>query len=1244
MQDKDKTKEQLIAELKSLRQRFAESEKRDKKTSTGPTELRRRAEERLKAKQTETDRREVNDTGRSHHELQVHQIELEMRNQELRNAFVQAGESRTNCSDLYDFAPLGYLTIDENGLVLEANLTIARQLGVERSRLVGSLFSVYVVLADRNAFYSHLSNVLKDKTHQACEVRLIQGGEGDFHALLDTIFVEDANGNGRLRTSVTDITERRTAEEALKEGDWQSRAIFDQAFQFMGLLTIDGRLIAANRTALQFVGVEESDVIGKPFWETPWWIHSTELQEKLSQAVKKAATGDLVQFEAKFPAADGSLHCFHFSLKPVRNEAGGIVFLVPEARDISERKRAEEALLESENKFKSLAEQALTGIYIIQDGVFKYVNPKFAQMFGYTVEECLNDMPFKDLVYEEDLDLVKEQVRRRTSVKAESVNYSFRGLKKNGQSFYVEVYASTSVHDGKPAATGTILDITERKQAEDELRASEQRLADIVDFLPDATFVINSEGIVIAWNRAIEVMTGVAKESMIGKGNMEYSVLLYGKRRPQLIDLQFADEEEIRRYYQSVSKIGDTIIAEAFVPGAYGGKGAYLWSISTPLYDKSGKVIAAIESIRDITERQLAKETLEKAETKYRAIFENAMEGIFQTTLEGGYIAANPAYANMLGYNSPDELMNSIEDIGRQIYADQAQRKEITRLLMQNGHVKDFRAQLLHKDGTTLWVTIDVTSILDPDGNVLYYQGSMLDITERKLMEETVAKAEQNYRDIFDNSVTGIYQVTLEGHFLKVNAAFARLHGYDSPQEMLNEVKNARHLHVHPASHSEMLRLIEEHGSILEFEVEFFRKDKRVVWASLNVRTVRDSKGGIAYLEGTASDITDRKLLKARLDQAQKLEAIGALAGGIAHDFNNILQPIILYTEMELLEIPTSSPMRDSLERVLKASLRAKELVGQILAVSRSDQEQQRMPTDISPIIKEALKLLRSSIPTSIEIRQKIRKGIALADPTQIHQVLMNLCTNAAHAMGEKGVLEVGLSHVNLSESDLADQSIVDLKHGSYLKLCVSDTGSGMDAKTMARIFDPYFTTKEVGKGSGLGLAVVYGIVKRHEGAITVRSESGKGTTFSVYIPRIQTVAEVPIEMPHKAPIGTESILLLDDEQPIVKVGTVLLERLGYKVRTETDSLRALEVFSAAPDEFDLIITDYTMPNLTGIDFANEVRRIRPDMPVMLCTGFSDKINPHSLKELGVELLMKPYALRQISEAVRKVLDARKGY
>src|SRR5208337_3690842 len=333
-------------------------------------------------------------------------------------------------------------------------------------------------------------------------------------------------------------------------------------------------------------------------------------------------------------------------------------------------------------------------------------------------------------------------------------------------------------------------------------------------------------------------------------------------------------------------------------------------------------------------------------------------------------------------------------------------------------------------------------------------------------------------------------------------------------------------------------------------------------------------------------------------------------------------------------------PMRYGLEQILNAALRAKDLVKQILAFGRSDKEQQQIPVEISLIAKEALNLLRASLPSSIEIRQNIGNGVALADATQIHQILLNLCTNAAHAMEDKGILDVSLSRVDLNKSDLVDQSIVDLKPGPYLKLCVSDTGSGMNVHTLERIFDPYFTTKEVGKGSGLGLAVVHGIVRRHDGAITVRSEPGKGSTFNIYIPAMEAGAGSSVETGQVLPTGTERILVIDDEQSVAEMEAAILKRLGYEVTHETDSRRALEIFRLRPGEFDLVITDYTMPELTGTDLSKEIRMVQPDIPIILCTGFSEKVTEQGALDLGVELVMKPLSMKQIAELVRKVLRA----
>ena len=826
MQDEARTKDQLITELKALRQRIAELGK-GKGASTDPAELGRRAEKRSKARQSETDQRGTHDTESLYHELAVHQIELEMQNEELRNSLVQIEEFRTRYSDLYDFAPVGYLSLDENGLVLEANLTIGRQLGVERSCLVGSPLSVYIVLPDRNEFRSHLGSVLKDKTHQACEIRFMKSSGGDFHALLDTIFVEDAVGKRRIRTSVTDITDCKRGETALVESEGRLKLLSELALLAYQSLDENGNLIEVNPTWLETLGYAKEDVIGRNFADFlhPDWVNdfkeyfprfkavgevlgvefemvkkdgSTMLVSfhgkigrdsqgrfkrthcifhditervkqareieylnrlysvlsRVSQAVVRATSpekfldqvcrevvegggflqawigevepmtsavvptaflggigeyvrgitvyadnrpegcgptgtcirehrpvvhNDFLQDPQTLPWRDratpfgiasaaafpierggqvwGALtiysdevdrfggedvkllekvaediefaldnldgeflrkqaeeelksafrkidlilksagegivgldengtvtfansatrailgyeiedligkdlhmmihHCFPdgthypmtecpmwqclqtgassrvldevlwkkdgtnfpaaYSTTPIM-ENGRVAGAVVTFRDISVRKRAEEALLESENKFKSFAEQALAGIYILQDGVFKYVNPKFAQMFGYTVDECLNDMHFQNLVYAEDVATVEEQVRRRTSGETKSVHYTFRGLKKNGQIFHAEVYGATSVYKGKPAGAGTMVDITERKLAEDQLRESEERFSRFFRSSPVATSITRlSDGQFADINDVFLSLFGYTREEVIGQ-------------------------------------------------------------------------------------------------------------------------------------------------------------------------------------------------------------------------------------------------------------------------------------------------------------------------------------------------------------------------------------------------------------------------------------------------------------------------------------------------------------------------------------------------------------------------------------------------------------------------------------------------------------------------------------------------------------------------------------------------------
>jgi len=423
----------------------------------------------------------------------------------------------------------------------------------------------------------------------------------------------------------------------------------------------------------------------------------------------------------------------------------------------------------------------------------------------------------------------------------------------------------------------------------------------------------------------------------------------------------------------------------------------------------------------------------------------------------------------------------------------------------------------------------------------------------------------------------------------------------------------------------------------VQYEVRCHKKNGKIIDVAI-FGSATIYNGNPAAI-GTVLDITERKKLEARLQQAQKMESIGTLAGGIAHDFNNILFPIVGHTEILLEDIPADSPLHSNLNEVFNSAMRARDLVKQILTFSRQDSHEIKIMR-MQPVIKEALTLIRSTIPTSIEINQTISPdcGPIKADPTQIHQVVMNLATNAFHAMEDSGgELKVNLIEIELDAQDLPSPN---MESGPYACLTVADTGTGIDGNIRKRIFDPFFTTKELGKGTGMGLSVIHGIVQSAGGNIQVNSEPGQGTEFHVYLPVAKSHFEQP-ETQTKEPLqrGTEQILIVDDEDAIVCMEKQMLERLGYSVVSHTSSVEALEAFRAKPDKFDMAITDMAMPNMSGDELASELIKIRSDIPILLCTGFSERIPEEKAKSIGIKgFLMKPIVRADLSKMVRKVL------
>jgi PAS domain S-box-containing protein len=515
---------------------------------------------------------------------------------------------------------------------------------------------------------------------------------------------------------------------------------------------------------------------------------------------------------------------------------------------------------------------------------------------------------------------------------------------------------------------------------------------------------------------------------------------------------------------------------------------------------------------------------------------------------------------------------------------------------------------------------------------------------ERERAQEELRESEERYRRLVENAPLGILSMDPSGKVIDVNSRVLSILGSPSA-EATRAINMLTFPPLMEAGIAGNFRLCLETGTGGVFESAYRSAWGKDIFLRHTLTPILDPEGRITGVQAILEDVSGRKKLEDQLLQAQKMEAIGTLAGGIAHDFNNILAAILGYAELASIKAQDDPEITENLQQCLQAVHRAKDLVRQILTFSRQG-KQERKPMDIRPIVKEGLKFLRASLPVTIEIRENIdgNLGVIEADPTQIHQMLMNLCTNAAHAMREKGgTLEVSLAKFILTPE--RSSAIAELEPGPYLKLRVSDTGHGMPPEVLRRIFDPYFTTKQGGEGTGLGLAVVHGIVKSYRGGITVSSEPGKGTAFEIYLPGVYPAREpVRAVKPEPLPLGgNERILFVDDESAIVEVAQGIIERLGYKVEVRTSSIEAREMFRANPDRFELVITDMTMPNMTGDKLAQEILSIRPGIPIILCTGFSEYITEERAKAMGIqEFVMKPLVMRDLATVIRRALDRRK--
>ncbi len=611
--------------------------------------------------------------------------------------------------------------------------------------------------------------------------------------------------------------------------------------------------------------------------------------------------------------------------------------------------------------------------------------------------------------------------------------------------------------------------------------------------------------------------------------------------------------------------------------------------------------------------------------------------GTWEWNISQDTITFDRKWLDQLGYHDQPDTSPLIEHESYLYPANRDTFDEFTATLndLANDRYDSFEKEypLVDNLGNSRWM-LGRGKITDRDskGKPLRVSGTNLDITQKKKLEERSKIKEQEYSSILTAIADGFFLIDSVGNFTEVNPAFCLMTGY-SEKELLRMSIADLELIVDQECITQRIKFATAKGSD-HFESIYTCKDGRQIDVEINTTHFNDLNGRICVF---IRDITEKKRLEHALLQSQKLETIGTLAGGIAHDFNNILSAIIGRTELAKLHTDSRNKLEEDLDGILSSGSRASELIQQILTFSR--------PTDsecvtISPLslTKETLKMLRSIIPANIEIQESSSiQGVYLrADPVKINQILINLCINAFHALEDSG----GKIHINLSE---VEQNNQNQHSGRYLCMSVADDGPGIDKKNQERIFDPFFTTKEEGKGTGLGLSMVHSIVKSYDGFITLESQKGKGCTFNIFLPiEEQDEPSQELAVDRKEPLtGSERILYVDDDEIVAKIAKEILETLGYKVTVVIDSKNALELFSCNPQSFDLVISDQTMPNITGAALAERMFSIRPDIPFILTTGYSATVSEEQAKRLGIKAYVhKPFRANTISKVIRNALSS----
>jgi PAS domain S-box-containing protein len=997
-------------------------------------------------------------------------------------------------------------------------------------------------------------------------------------------------------------------QKALEASEEYFRSLIENASDIILAINQDGVVNYASPSYERSLGLKPEEIVKAKAFS---FIHPDDQPAALHAITETlahpGATGPAL--ELRLHHKDGSWRYMESIGKGLKNPSGQSIIVV-NLRDISQRKEAEEKLFESEERCRAAIELSNDGVALVRGDEHIYVNHKFLDIFGYDKADEIIGTSTYFMAHPDDRAMVIDYNRRRQRGEAVPPQYFFKGIKNDGTICYVHVSVTTMLLQGEPVTLAFLRDITEHKLAEQKIIESEQSLQAILRASPMGIGRIKNR--VVDWvNESLCRLSGYTSEEMKGNNTR----------------LFYESEEE----YEKVGKILYTQGQAETRLKKKDGEIRYAFLQLSPIDSTS-----SIFTVTDMTQQKEAEGALRKSEVLYRTLVEKSSEILTLSNAERKRTYVSTNITKILGYTVEEFLAGSRADF---THPDSVHIRESARswALEHPGESVTFEARNRHKNGSWRWFECTACNLLE-EPNVNAMVASLKDITERKDIEAALFESETKYRTVVENSLAAFY-IMQDSLFRFVNKRFCEIFGYTS--EEIVDVLGPSDL-----TYSEDKGMVEENlrkrlfegMDYIEYEFRAVRKDGAMI-------TLKALGSSILYNErpaatGTLIDITNEKTLESRLRQAQKMEAIGTLAGGVAHDFNNILTALTGYGTLLQLKLDKGSSLQHYVDQILSASMKGASLTRSLLAFSRK-QPISLNPVNLNNIVRGTEKLLRRLLTEDIILETLLTPDdtMIMADPTQIDQILFNLVTNARDAMPKGGSLIIETKIMTLDSTFIGVHGFG--QPGKYALLSVSDTGVGMDGAVKEHIFDPFFTTKEAGKGTGLGLSTVYGIVKQHNGYITIYSEPNIGTTVRTYFPLTATTVKADTSSSESIRGGRETILVAEDDNEVRHLIKSILAEFGYAVIEAKDGEDAILKFNKHRN-IDLLILDSVMPKMNGKAVYDEISARNPDIKVIFTSGYTrDVILDKGIENKKFDFIPKPLSPKDLLEQVRKALDKR---